>query len=153
MTVHLISGDDASLVLSALTELVHRLVGDGDRSLMVDEFDHPDDEMRAIVDAAQTPPFLTDHRVVIVRDVGRFTSDDVAPLVAYLTDPLPTTHLVVVAGAGKTAKSLADALKACGAQVHDTTPPSKAKDRVRLAPTIVKPAVRVSSAATRSCAK
>jgi DNA polymerase-3 subunit delta len=129
MTVHLISGDDASLVLSALTELVHRLVGDGDRSLMVDEFDHPDDEMRAIVDAAQTPPFLTDHRVVIVRDVGRFTSDDVAPLVAYLTDPLPTTHLVVVAGAGKTAKSLADALKACGAQVHDTTPPSKAKDR------------------------
>ncbi|CAB4597833.1 MAG: DNA polymerase III subunit delta [Actinobacteria bacterium] len=129
MTVHLISGDDASLVLSALTELVHRLVGDGDRSLMVDEFDHPDDEMRAIVDAAQTPPFLTDHRVVIVRDVGRFTSDDVAPLVAYLTDPLPTTHLVVVAGGGKTAKSLADALKACGAQVHDTTPPSKAKDR------------------------
>jgi DNA polymerase-3 subunit delta len=129
MTVHLISGDDASLVLSALTELVHRLVGDGDRSLMVDEFDHPDDEMRAIVDAAQTPPFLTDHRVVIVRDVGRFTSDDVAPLVAYLTDPLPTTHLVVVAGAGKTAKSLADALKAGGAQVHDTTPPSKAKDR------------------------
>jgi len=96
---------------------------------MVDEFDHPDDEMRAIVDAAQTPPFLTDHRVVIVRDVGRFTSDDVAPLVAYLTDPLPTTHLVVVAGGGKTAKSLADALKACGAQVHDTTPPSKAKDR------------------------
>ena len=129
MTVHLISGDDASLVLSALTELVHRLVGDGDRSLMVDEFDHPDDEMRAIVDAAQTPPFLTDHRVVIVRDVGRFTSDDVAPLVAYLTDPLPTTHLVVVAGGGKTAKSLADALKACGAQVHDTTLPSKAKDR------------------------
>ncbi|MEZ5249476.1 MAG: hypothetical protein R2713_09790 [Ilumatobacteraceae bacterium] len=67
---------------------------------MVDEFDALDYELRSVVDAAQTAPFLTDHRVVIAREIGRFTADDVAPLVAYLADPLPTTHLVSVAGGG-----------------------------------------------------
>jgi DNA polymerase III subunit delta len=129
MTVHLISGDDESLVLSGLTDLVHRLVGDGDRTLMVDEFDAADYEMRSVVDAAQTPPFLTDHRVVVARDIGRFTADDVAPLVAYLVDPLPSTHLVLVAGGGRVAKSLSDALKAHGAEVTQTAAPTKAKDR------------------------
>ena len=129
MTVHLLSGDDESLVLSGLSELVHRLVGTGDRSLMVDEFDAADYELRAVVDAAQTPPFLTDHRVVVAREIGRFNADDVAPLVAYLSDPLPTTHLVLVAGGGRIAKALADAIKAAGALTVDTNPPSKAKDR------------------------
>lgn len=129
MTVHLLTGDDESLVLTGLTELVHRLVGDGDRSLMVDEFDAPDYEIRAVVDSAQTPPFLTDHRVVVARELGRFSADDVAPLVAYLADPLPSTHLVLVGGGGRIPKSLTDALKAAGAEVIDTSPPSKAKDR------------------------
>ena len=57
---------------------------------MVDDFDGDEYELRAVVDAAQTPPFLTDRRVVVARGVGRFTADDVAPLVAYLGDPLPT---------------------------------------------------------------
>ena len=39
MAVHLITGDDESLLLGAASEVVHRLIGDGDRSLMVDEFD------------------------------------------------------------------------------------------------------------------
>lgn len=129
MSVHLLTGDDLSLLHSGVTELVHRLVGDGDRSLMVDEFDSPDDEMRSVVDAAQTPPFLTEHRIVIVRDVGRFGADDVAPLVAYLADPLPSTHLVLVAGGGRLPKSVTDALKAAGAQIVDVSPPSKARDR------------------------
>jgi len=129
MTVHLISGDDESLVLSALTELVHRLVGDGDRSFMVDEFDAADYELRAVVDAAQTSPFLTDHRVVIARDIGRFSADDVGSLVSYLADPLPSTHLVLVAGGGRPPKALSDAIKAAGAEVVDSDPPSRAKER------------------------
>jgi DNA polymerase-3 subunit delta len=129
VSVHLLTGDDESLLHSGVSELVHRLVGDGDRSLMVDEFDSPDDEIRAVVDAAQTPPLLTEHRIVIVRDVGRFGADDVAPLVAYLADPLPSTHLVLVGGGGRLAKAVTDALKSGGAQVVDVSPPSKARDR------------------------
>ena len=51
---------------------------------MVDEFDGEEYELRAVVDAAQTPPFLTERRIVVGRGIGRFTADELAPLVDYL---------------------------------------------------------------------
>jgi len=129
MAIHLITGDDESLVLSAVTELVHRLVGTEDRTLMVDDFSGDDYELRAVVDAAQTMPFLTDKRLVVARDIGRFTADDVSPLVAYLNDPLPSTDLVMVAGGGRMAKSLTDAAKKAGGTTTNTTPPTSKRDR------------------------
>ncbi|MCX6541464.1 MAG: DNA polymerase III subunit delta [Actinobacteria bacterium] len=129
MAIHLITGDDESLMLSAVTELVHRLVGTEDRTLMVDDFSGDDYELRAVVDAAQTMPFLTDKRVVVARDIGRFTTDDVSPLVAYLNDPLPSTDLVMVAGGGRMAKSLVDAAKKAGGTTTNTTPPTSKRDR------------------------
>ena len=130
MALHVLTGDDESLVLGAVTELVHRLVGDGDRSLMVDDFSGDDYELRAVIDAAQTMPFLTDKRVVVARGIGRFTADDVAPLVAYLGDPLPSTELVLVGGGGRIPKSLLDAAKKCGVTPTNTSPPSSKRDRL-----------------------
>jgi DNA polymerase-3 subunit delta len=129
MAVHLLTGGDDSILRAAVTDLVHRLVGDGDRSLMVDEFDGEEYELRTVVDAAQTPPFLTERRVVLARGVGRFGAPDVAGLVAWLADPLPTTELVLVAGGGRVPKALVDAVKAAGGAVVDTSPPSRPADR------------------------
>lgn len=129
MSVHLITGDDESLVLSAVGDLVRSLVGDGDRSLMVDEFDDEEYSAGSVADAAQTPSFLTDRRVVVARGVGRFNADEAAPLIGYLADPLPSTDLVLVAGGGRMAKSLIDAVKKAGGTVLETSPPSKARDR------------------------
>jgi DNA polymerase III subunit delta len=129
MTVHLVTGDDETIVRAAVSELVHRLVGAGDRTLMVDEFDGDEYELRAVVDAAQTPPFLTDRRIVVARGIGRFAADELAPLTGYLGDPLPTTDLVLVAGGGRLAKALSDAVKTSGATVVGTSPPSRARDR------------------------
>ncbi|HSB85373.1 MAG TPA: DNA polymerase III subunit delta [Ilumatobacteraceae bacterium] len=129
MAVHLITGDDESLVLAAVSDLVHGLVGDGDRSLMVDEFDDEEYTLGAVVDSAQTPPFLTDRRVVIARGIGRFNADDVEPLAAYLADPLPTTELVLVGGGGRLAKALTDGVKKSGGKVLDTAPPTRARER------------------------
>ncbi|MSX57065.1 MAG: DNA polymerase III subunit delta, partial [Actinobacteria bacterium] len=106
-----------------------KLVGDGDRTLMVDDFDGEAYELWAVVDSAQTPPFLTDKRVVVARGIGRFVADDVAPLVAYLSDPLPSTDLVLVAGGGRVPKSLTDALKAAAATTIATAPPSRGRER------------------------
>jgi DNA polymerase-3 subunit delta len=129
MSVHLLVGDDESILRAAVSDLVHELVGDADRSLLVDEFDGDDVDIGTIVDAAQTPPFLTDRRVVVARDVGRFTAEQVAPLVSYLADPLPSTDLVLVGGGGRLAKSLQDAVKRNGGVVHSTNPPTRAVDR------------------------
>ena len=129
MACYYITGDDESLMLSAIGELVKSLVGTGDRTLMVDDFDGDDFELRAVVDAAQTSPFLTDKRVVVARGVGRFNAEDVATLVAYLGDPLPTTDLVLVGGGGRVPKALTDALKKAGAATIDSSPPSRARER------------------------
>jgi len=128
MAIHLLTGDDEALLRAAVSALVAELVGDGERSMMVDEFDDPDDELRQVIDAAQTPPFLTDKRVVVARDVGRFTADEVAPLLRYLEDPLPTSDLVLVAGGGRLPKKLTDAVKSVGT-VTATSAPTRARDR------------------------
>jgi DNA polymerase-3 subunit delta len=129
MGVHLLTGDDESILRSKAHDLVHQLIGDGDRSLMVDEFDGDEYELRVVVDAAQTMPFLTDKRIVVARGVGRFNSDDLAPLLGYLDNPLESSDLVLVAGGGRLAKKLTDAVKASGGHVTNTSPPNRAKDR------------------------
>ena len=128
MTIHLLTGDDESILRTAVHDLVDGLVGESDRSMMVDEFEGEEYELRLVIDAAQTPPFLTDKRVVVARGVGRFTADDVAPLVNYLADPLDSSDLVLVAGGGRVAKKLSDAVKKAGT-VLNTSPPSRDKER------------------------
>jgi len=129
VSVSLITGDDPSLVLAAVGDVVHRLVGEGDRTLMVDDFDGEEFELGAAVDAAQTPPFLTETRVVIIRGLGRFNAEQASPLVAYLSNQMDTTDLVLVAGGGRIAKSLTDALKAAKVTKIETAPPTRAGDR------------------------
>jgi len=129
MAVHLINGDVESLVLHAADVLVGELAGDGDRDLMVDDFDSAEYSLDAVIDAAQTPPFLTDVRIVVARGIGRFTADEVAPLVRYLDDPMPTSHVVLVAGGGRTAKALTDAAKRAATSVIDSAPANRKGER------------------------
>jgi DNA polymerase-3 subunit delta len=129
MGIHLLTGDDESLVRTKAHDLISHLVGDGERSLMVDEFDGDDYELRWVVDAAQTMPFLTDQRIVVARDIGRFSADELTPLIGYLLDPLESTHLVLVGGGGRLAKKLIDTIGGAGGHVTDTNPPRKAGDR------------------------
>jgi DNA polymerase-3 subunit delta len=129
MGVHLLTGDDESILRSKAHDLVTRLVGAGERSLMVDEFDGEEYELREAVDAAQTMPFLTDKRVVVARDIGRFNADELTPLLGYLDNPLDTTDLVLIAGGGRLAKKLTDGVKAAGGLVENTSPPNRPKDR------------------------
>jgi len=129
MSIHLLSGDDESVLRDAVHDLVHRLVGDGNRSLMVDEFDGAEYELRAVVDAAQTLPMFTERRVVVARGMGRFVVADLDPLLAYLADPLETTDLVLVGDGGTFPKKGVDAVKAAGGAVRSTTVAPRAKDR------------------------
>ena len=71
--------------------------------------------MAAILSSAQSPPFMTSRRVVVVRDYEQIPAGEVGPLAAYVADPLDTTALVLVGGGGRVPKALADALKAAGA--------------------------------------
>jgi DNA polymerase-3 subunit delta len=126
--VYLVRGDDPALVGPAVSELVRRLAGDDSTGLAVEDLSGDDVGLDAAVDAVQTPAFLSDRRVVVVRDVGRFRTDDLDSLLAYLDDPLPTSVLVLVGGGGQVAAKLLAAVKKAG-HVVDVTVPSGAKGR------------------------
>ena len=132
--VYLVRGDDDVILRDAARELIHRLLGDVEAGLAVDEIgrerfqptDGSEPTIAPLVQAAQTPPFLTDRRVVVGRDLDIFTrAEQVAPLVAYLEDPLPTTSLVLVWPQGRVPRSLTDAVKTYGGEQVDTSPGRK----------------------------
>ncbi|MFT7474295.1 MAG: DNA polymerase-3 subunit delta [Verrucomicrobiales bacterium] len=141
MTIRLLKGNDDSLLSRAVSDAIASLVGAGDASLMVEELTEEqyrmEDDSFAItrlVDAAQTPPFLTERRVVVGRHMGRFSKGaDVEALVAYLASPLPSTDLLLVWERGlapkqdrmpAVPKSLNEAVKAAGGEVVETGIPS-----------------------------
>lgn len=131
--IHLVKGGDEVVLRDGVRELVHALADGLDPGLAVEEVGPEqfgpadgDTSIHPLVDAAQTPPFLTDRRVVVGRGVEMFTkADQVAPLVAYLDDPLPTTNLVVVWGGGRVPKSLTEAIKRSGGETVETSPGRK----------------------------
>lgn len=139
--VVLLRGDDEVVLRDATRLLVDDLVGVEERSLVVEEVEvgahGSDDEGRdplvALVDAAQTPPFLTDFRVVVGRVVDkREKAELVAPLVEYLADPLPSTRMVIEwRGGGRVPKSLLEAVTRAGGQLVDTSPGRKVAEWVQ----------------------
>ncbi|HYD10028.1 MAG TPA: DNA polymerase III subunit delta [Acidimicrobiales bacterium] len=150
LPAYLVRASDASLRNDALVALLHELVGDGDASLMVEDFDYADDaDPGAIVDACRTPPFLTERRVVVARDVTNHGTDALGVIVEYLADPSPWTSLVLVAAVGESGpkgpKALTDAVKKVGHVVDASIPGGKGrgmwlKDQLKAAPVKLDPA-------------
>ncbi len=120
----LVRGDDEVIVRDAVLRLVDERVGDGDRALMLAEFSGEDWELAQLVDAAQTLPFLTERRVVLGWAIHRFKAAELAPLVAYLADPLESTDLILVFQEGRVPKALTDALTKAGGRVLTPGPQS-----------------------------
>ena len=113
-----VKGDNPTLVGEEVRRLAHELSG-GD-PMAVEELSGDDADVASIVDACRTPPFLAERRVVVARDMGRFRTEDLEPLLTWLADPLPTTALVLTAGGGQVSPRLTAAVKKVG-RVVDTT--------------------------------
>jgi DNA polymerase III subunit delta len=134
-SVWLVDGDDATLVAEAVKGVVDEHLGGEDRSLVVEDHGGDEVDLAAVADACRTPPFLATRRIVVLRDVGRWSTEDVTPLLAYLEDPLPTTVLILAAGGGRIAPKLVAAAKAHG-HIRGTAVTSREatewiRDRVR----------------------
>jgi DNA polymerase III subunit delta len=131
-SLYLVKAGDPVLRSRAAQALVDELLDGEDRTLVVEEFavpgkvragaEEPSDAARAdegarvpvvaaIVNAAQSPPFMTSKRIVVVRDYEQLTADEAAPIAAILGDILESTVFVFVGGGGRAPKTIADALK------------------------------------------
>jgi DNA polymerase-3 subunit delta len=150
--VYLVKGEDPVVLGDAMRTLVDELVGDGDAGLLVEDFASDDYELAAAVDAAQTPPFFTDRRVVVARSIGRFGADELTPLLAYLADPLPTTALVLVASGGPVSQKVANAVKKIG-QVLDVSLRQSKDAKAWFAQRLKDAPVRLDARATKAIAE
>jgi DNA polymerase III subunit delta len=128
--VVLVRGSDPVLLGDAVRDTAARLLGDADPGLALEDVAPGDDAdlVGRIVHAARTPPFLTDRRVVIGREMGTLKVGDVQPLLDYLADPSPTTGLVLAGGGGQVPDALVKAVRTAG-QVVDADAPVASKPR------------------------
>jgi DNA polymerase-3 subunit delta len=140
VTVHLVRGDDPVLRTDALAALVNELLDGDDPTLALEEHEVPargaaegegggadarQEVVDAVLNAAATPPFMTQRRVVVLREVGLLAAAEVDPILRYLDEPLETTALVLVAGGGRTPKALEDGVKRAGTlHAPDATKPA-----------------------------
>ena len=128
-TVRLVSGADEILTAEAVLSAVAELVGDADRADVLDEFAGDEYTPADVVISASTPPMLATHRVVVARGLSRFGAAELAPLVAWLDDPCPTTDVVLEWDAGRVPRSLAEAVEAVGGQRVASDVPGGARNR------------------------
>lgn len=149
--VVLVKGDDGTLVADALRGVVREAVGDADPSMVVEELAGDDYLASAIVDAAQTPPFLADRRVVVARDIARFSADELRGVIDYLSTPLDTTVLVLVHEGGRLSQPLSKAITAAKGKVVDASKPSSKgeqgawwAERLKAAPVRLAPPARAA---------
>lgn len=129
--VVLVKGADAALVAQAAHEVVASLLGGRDPGICVEEVGAAGvDELDVtrLLDALMTPAFLTDRRVVVVRDAGRLGAGDVERLVPVLDGLADGVALVLVAGGGTMPPALAKAVQSRG-EVRDATVGASVRDR------------------------
>jgi DNA polymerase III subunit delta len=154
VTTYFVQGADPALRDREVQRLVDELVGDEDRTLALEEHEiparrrageesaaEPDGDgaslelpvFAAVVNALQSPPFLTAQRVVVVREIGNLTTDQAKWIAAWVEVQSETTQLVLVAGGGRTPPSLDKASKAHGESVVPETEQTAGVLRAQLA--------------------
>jgi DNA polymerase-3 subunit delta len=96
--VYLIYGSEELLLERALERLKERIAAVADPEFNVETFAGESATSDEIINAANTLPFMSDRRLVIVRDVEKLQAASLDAMVAYAKDPAPSTCLVLVAG-------------------------------------------------------
>ncbi len=95
--VYLIYGSEELLLERAVKRLRDRLAAVADLDFNLEAFDGSSTSADAIIGAANTMPFMSDRRLVIVHAVDKLEASDLESLAAYARDPAPSTCLVLVA--------------------------------------------------------
>ena len=95
--MYLIYGDEELMLERAVRRLRDRVAEVADLDFNFDVFEGESAEADAVVAAANTMPFMSDRRLVVVRDVDKMPVAGLNVLADYASDPAPHAVLVLVA--------------------------------------------------------
>ncbi len=93
--VYLLYGPEDYLIEEKVQELLNRTLSPKERGLNFHAFSGEEHSSQEIVRAAQTLPMFSQHRFVLVREADQMDEEKVEVLMKYITDPCPSTCLVL----------------------------------------------------------
>jgi DNA polymerase-3 subunit delta len=130
VAVYLISGDEILIGLE-LSTLVDRLVGDADRSMMVDDFDCSEGNftIAPVVDALTTMSLFLEKKVVVMRHLQDLKGEFADTLVAAIDAVIFEVDFIITV-TGRIPKAIADACKRVKAETIGAAAVSNQKDRI-----------------------
>lgn len=104
-------GSDATMVYDAVHNVVATALGDLDPSFALQDFTAKDvtasateSTLSRVMEALNTPPFLVERRVVVVRDAQLLVAEEVTQLTSWMSSPAPGTVLIVAVVGTKASK-------------------------------------------------
>jgi DNA polymerase-3 subunit delta len=112
-SVYLIHGDK-KMIEEALARLKKRVSAQFDLEFNYDQFLGANVIASEIIYAANTLPFMSEKRLVVVKDADKLPAAEVAQLISYLEKPSETTCLVLVANSVNKASKLYKAAEKAG---------------------------------------
>jgi len=119
LPLYLFFGKEEFLIQEALDIIIKEVVDPASADFNFNTVYCRDTSAAEIVSLAQTLPFMSKKRLVVVKEVEAFKAADLEELVLYLKDPSPATCLIMVSGQGKyEKKSVVSAVEAHGAVVR-----------------------------------
>jgi DNA polymerase-3 subunit delta len=125
-------GSDATMVYDALHNVITEALGDLDPAFALEDFTAKDvtaslgeSTLPRVMEALNTPAFLVDRRVVVVRDAQLLVADEASALSAWMAAPTPATVLILAVVGAKSNKLV----KAAG-EVVEVNVGSRVAERV-----------------------
>ncbi|MBI3781305.1 MAG: DNA polymerase III subunit delta [candidate division NC10 bacterium] len=95
--VYCLHGEDDYRREEALTQLINALLTEGVRDLNLEQIRPEEAGTGSILGGARTLPFLSTHRVILIRGAEALSREQQEEVLAYLNDSSPTTCLVLSA--------------------------------------------------------
>jgi len=120
--VYLIYGSEELLLERAARRLRERLAAVADLDFNMETFDGGSASADDVVNAANTMPFMSERRLVIVNDVDKMDAASLERLASYAKDPAPYTCLVLVATKMAKNSKLYKAVASTGVTYEYTAP-------------------------------
>ncbi len=123
--IYVITGKEESLVGTRCWELVGKLLEPSQRTTGLFEAEAGSVTVSEVLDDLRTAPFLTDKRVVLVRDADEFVSKNRPLLEKYFDNPCPTGRLILVVKTWHKSTKLAKKLAKVGKLISVAQPSRK----------------------------